>query len=220
MFGNNPKRSPVIGLTDILQVQSIFSTFQGEGPFVGEPAVFLRLGGCNLACKFCDTEFESFQSKRTEQIMKEISNFAKNTRKLVVITGGEPFIQPIEAICEQLIMEDYTVQIETNGTLFRNIHIEVHIVCSPKNIGNGYTRLRADLLARLTALKFVVSKSFKNYQDVAEVGQSDYNVPVYVQPMDEYNEQKNKDNLKHALYIANKYGYRLSLQTHKILDIE
>ena len=42
-------------------IQEIFLTIQGEGPMVGIPSIFIRLGGCNLACKFCDTEFESFK---------------------------------------------------------------------------------------------------------------------------------------------------------------
>jgi organic radical activating enzyme len=58
MRGNNPIRPPEQGDGMILQVKSIFATIQGEGPNVGTPAVFIRLGGCNLACEFCDTSFE------------------------------------------------------------------------------------------------------------------------------------------------------------------
>ena len=47
---------------DFLDIQEIFPTLQGEGPFVGQGAIFIRLGGCNLKCNFCDTEFDSFKN--------------------------------------------------------------------------------------------------------------------------------------------------------------
>lgn len=220
MFGDNPIRPPIIGQSDIFQVQSIFTTFQGEGPFVGESAVFLRLGGCNLACKFCDTEFESFQDIHQEEIIEQVNLLAACKRKLVVITGGEPLRQPIEQLCERLIERGFKVQLETNGTLFRQLHPDVHIICSPKNTGIGYKRLREDLLARITALKFLVSANLADYYDINDVGQSDYDIPVYIQPMDEYNEQLNHSNMRRALEIAEERGYRISLQMHKYLNIE
>ena len=55
---------------------------------------------------------------------------------------------------------------------------------------------------------------------MADVGQGAYGTPVYVQPMDEYDAAKNAANRKLALELAMEHGYRLSLQTHKILDIE
>jgi len=59
MFGTNPLSKPIESDGLYLEVQDIFSTIQGEGPFAGKPAVFLRLAGCNLRCFFCDTDFES-----------------------------------------------------------------------------------------------------------------------------------------------------------------
>ncbi|CAN0594227.1 unnamed protein product, partial [Ectocarpus sp. 12 AP-2014] len=59
MFGDNPIRPPEKGDGLHLMVKQIFKTLQGEGPHVGTPSIFVRLGGCNLACDFCDTEFEN-----------------------------------------------------------------------------------------------------------------------------------------------------------------
>ncbi len=202
----------------MLDVQAIFPTLQGEGPYAGWPAVFVRLGGCNLACEFCDTEFESFEAASVEDILKEVK--AKAGRAgLIVITGGEPLRQPIEKLCAALIDAGFRVQIETNGTLWRPLPEAVELICSPKNTGKGYAPIRPDVLARTTALKFIISEQVQGYQDIADVGQG-ANMPIYVQPMDEYDLAKNAANLKRATDIAMQKGCRLSLQLHKIAGIE
>lgn len=225
MFGKNPKRSPVQGDGRNLNIQEIFKTFQGEGPYVGHPAIFVRLGGCNLACSFCDTEFESFENISCEEIIENISNLSINsegviTHSLVVITGGEPFLQPIERFCDLLLANGYKVQIETNGTLYRDLADQVDIICSPKNQGKGYYGIRPDLLARVNAFKFIISKNNPDYNNISDVGQIKNNIPVYVQPMDEYNPDINKENMEYVIDLANKNGYRISIQTHKVLGIE
>lgn len=225
MFGQNPKRLPEKGDGSILQVQEIFKTFQGEGPFTGYPSVFIRLGGCNLSCDFCDTEFESFRPIPLENLLGEVDKLAANddavrTHRLVVITGGEPFRQPIESLCNTLINNDYSVQIETNGTLYRPLHEKVSIICSPKTTTGTYSPIREDLLQRVTALKFIISATHPHYQSVGEVGQSAYNIPVYLQPMDEQNAEKNRKNYLATLSLAEKHGYRICLQIHKILGID
>ena len=220
MFGNNPIRQPSKndGLT--LDIQHIFATLQGEGIYAGHPAVFIRLGGCNLACNFCDTEFETFSPLPLTKIIDKVITLSGNgIRKLVVITGGEPFLQPIAPLCEALLQHRFKIQIETNGTLYREIPAEVDIMCSPKNNGKGYFPVREDLLAHITAFKFIISAHRPEYRQVTEVGQG-MAIPVYVQPMDEYDVIKNKANLALATELACQYGYRLSLQIHKITGLE
>jgi organic radical activating enzyme len=218
MHGSNPIRPPVKGNGDMLDIEHIFATWQGEGPYTGWPAIFVRLGGCNLACTFCDTEFETFKPLALEAVLHQVKSLAGTTRRLVVITGGEPMRQPIEKLCAMLIDAGFKVQIETNGTLYRTLPENVEIVCSPKNTGNGYFPLRADLLARVNAFKFIVSADMPGYESIGDVGQG--TIPVYVQPMDEYDTAKNAANLKRAKELAERYGLRLSLQTHKIMGIE
>ncbi|WP_425361193.1 7-carboxy-7-deazaguanine synthase QueE [Candidatus Tisiphia endosymbiont of Stenodema calcarata] len=219
MFGQNPKRPAIFNDGTSLEIKSIFKTIQGEGSFIGMPAVFIRLGGCNLACNFCDTDFEDFNMLTINNIIEEVEKLTINI-KLVVITGGEPFRQPIELLCYKLVDLDYMVQIETNGTLYRNLPDKVHIVCSPKAGKNGYALLRDDLLSHINALKFLVAKNIPKYSNIPEVGQSKYNIPVFIQPMDQNNLLLNKENERLAIDLAIKYGHRLSLQTHKILGIE
>lgn len=224
MKGNNPIRKPLNGDGGVLEVQEIFATLQGEGPRAGQPAIFVRLGGCNLACSFCDTEFESFKPMNLGEILKQIKDLSLNEeknriRKLVVITGGEPFRQPIEKLCNELTNDGFIVQIETNGILFRPVNEKVEIICSPKNTGKGYAPLRPDIIERVNALKFIISNNNSLYKGVAEIGQIYRNIPIYVQPMDEYDIAKNEENLNLAKNLAEQHGYNLSLQLHKILGI-
>ncbi len=225
MHGKNPIRPPVLDDGQNLEVKSIFATLQGEGIYVGVPSVFVRLGGCNLACSFCDTEFEDAAVMPLADILAQVDRLSRNddgvcVRKLVVITGGEPLRQNIAQFCEKLLANGFMVQIETNGTLYRNLPQRIDIICSPKNTGQGYMPIRGDLLEKISALKFIISASENNYRNIGEVGQSKYNIPVFVQPMDEGSAAKNAANTELALALAMQYGYRLSLQTHKILKIE
>lgn len=219
MFGKNPKRPPENGDGTTLHVVEIFPTLQGEGPFVGQPAVFVRLGGCNLACDFCDTEFEAFHAMALPEIIARVIEASAGIRDLVVITGGEPLRQNISPLCEALLAKGLRVQIETNGTLWRALPAAVNIVCSPKVTDGKYHPLRPDLLARVDALKFIVSADEGEYHAVGEVGQAGTSIPVYVQPMDEYDPTRNAKNMAYALALAQTHGYRLSLQTHKMLGI-
>lgn len=220
MHGQNPIRPPEKGDGSQLKVQEIFPTLQGEGPHAGVPAIFIRLGGCNLACHFCDTEFESFTEMALGDVMGQVREYrAEMTCSLIVLTGGEPLRQNVAPLCEALIGEGFTVQIETNGTLMRALPKEVEIICSPKAPNGTYHAVRADVLERCHGLKFIVSATDDMYQDVADVGQSAHNIPVYVQPMDEGDDAKNKANADYAVALCMKHGYRLSLQTHKLLGI-
>jgi len=251
MFGKNKILKPENHDGLQLAVQEIFATFQGEGPFVGYPSVFVRLGGCNLTCNFCDTEFDSFEKFSLDKILQrveelaaqnlsekdlfvqqelkkmniilpqEIENWFDLTRKrnLVVITGGEPMRQPIERLCEELLRREFLVQIETNGTIFRNLPKEVKIICSPKISNGKYHKIRADLLEKIDAFKFIISAHQKEYMDVADVGQNQTKASVYLQPMDEYNALKNANNKDLVFKLAKKYGFKVSLQAHKALGI-
>ncbi len=108
----------------LLEVHSIFYTIQGEGPFAGTPAVFVRLAGCNLQCPGCDTEYTPNHTPNTFcplLVLNEIQvafNGRGGYRPLVVITGGEPFRQNILPLVQLLTSTGmYFVQVESNGTL-------------------------------------------------------------------------------------------------------
>jgi len=227
MFGKNLKLKPEYSNGNSLKVHNIFITFQGEGPYVGYPSIFIRLSGCNLACNFCDTEFDTYTEMTVEDIiatgynkLKEFQNgVIYKDNVLVVITGGEPMRQNISTLSKQLINRGHIVQVESNGTLLSpDIPKEVKIVCSPKVTNGKYHKIRPDIIERIIAIKFIISAQNKEYGDIADIGQG--SIPVYIQPMDEYDSIKNKKNLQLAMDLAFKYNHILCVQTHKLIGID
>ena len=228
MFGKNLKLKPEYSDGKILKVTNIFGTFQGEGPYTGYPSIFIRLSGCNLACTFCDTEFDSYDEIGVNEIIdigyKKFTEFAHgmaDIKPLIVITGGEPMRQNISLLCQKLLDNGHIVQIESNGTLMPpDLPKDVKIVCSPKIANNKYYRLRSDVLDQTIAIKFIVSEAKTEYSDIGDVGQKEFNIPVYIQPMDEYDNEKNFANLSLAMKLVIRNNAILSLQTHKMIGIE
>ena len=221
MFGKNIITKPNYSNESTIRVHSIFYTIQGEGSFTGNPAVFIRLQGCNLQCPFCDTDFDNGTSIDIKDIVKRVEKLSTDKTNLVVITGGEPLIQPINSLCKLLIKKGKKVQIETNGTLYIKLPKKVYIVCSPKS--NSAHAVHPKLFKRINSFKFLVSANHKKYnyltEEIANKARS-MNIPIYIQPMDEYNKEKNERNNNLVVKMAMENGYKVSLQIHKILNIE
>lgn len=117
-------------------VKEIFYTLQGEGANAGRPAVFCRFAGCNLwsglerdrataQCRFCDTDFVGtdgtgggkFETARALATAIATAWRGGGTRKLVVMTGGEPLLQLDEALIAAVHAQGFEIAVETNGTL-------------------------------------------------------------------------------------------------------
>ena len=219
-----------------LLVKEVFCSIQGEGPFSGCPAVFVRLGGCNLFCPKCDTEFwDAREYLEPEELIAKVIDFLPPNR-LVVITGGEPMMQPLSELVGGLLHASCLVQIETNGTLAHiglpYGHPNLTIVCSPKT-----STLDPDLEPRIDAYKYVIEAGHVSTRDglPAHCFSSEDGIParpranfpknrIYVQPCDEKTllgvaSQRNKENLDAAIRISLDFGYTLCLQIHKILNL-
>lgn len=93
----------------------IFESLQGEGINIGENQLFIRFSGCNLNCKYCDTNHskEISTTWSLEKLLKEVENFKGKT---VALTGGEPLLH-LEFLKEFLPKVEKTIYLETNGTL-------------------------------------------------------------------------------------------------------
>ncbi len=229
MLGTNPLRPQELEDGTQLWVQELFYTLQGEGPFAGRPAVFLRLAGCNLCCYFCDTDFESSQWHPTlDEIIGKIEGLSPAPTRFVVITGGEPFRQNITPLVTTLLEKGYAVQIETNGTLWVDLpeHEDLHIVVSPKT-----GKLNENIRRRATHYKYVLLDGAIDDSDglplmytqpdakVARLARPDRRLPVFVMPMDSGSDEANTRNTRACVETSKRFGYTLTLQLHKILNI-
>ncbi|QSZ67225.1 radical SAM protein [Methanofollis aquaemaris] len=103
-----------------MRVCEIFGSLQGEGIHQGRPTTFLRLAGCNLRCRWCDTPGAQ-DPRQGEEVSVDVvlDQIWRMRRRHVCITGGEPLLQAGEVaeMCRRLHRMDYTVEIETNGTV-------------------------------------------------------------------------------------------------------
>lgn len=228
-----PIEKRVAGDGNSLNIHSIFYTLQGEGPYTGRPAVFVRLAGCNLQCPGCDTEYTKGRETLTIQeiiarIERSFVHVNGKHRPMVVITGGEPFRQNIAPLC-RTIARYYHVQIETNGTLgiedptaFEN----VDIVCSPKA-----GKIHYSILSSANWYKYVMHHESVspvdglpilalNHSASPEVFRPPVGSTIYLQPCDTKNEATNKLNLEACVASCLKFGYTLQLQVHKIACLE
>lgn len=116
-----------------MKVAERFDSIQGEGKLTGVPSAFIRSSGCNLRCVWCDTPYASWNPEGTEQSVAELVEWVGSlNRQHVVFTGGEPVIQPeAEALCEALKQAGRHVTLETAGTVFKRLAIDL-LSLSPK----------------------------------------------------------------------------------------
>ncbi|HVB97767.1 MAG TPA: radical SAM protein [Candidatus Dormibacteraeota bacterium] len=105
-------------------VTEIFRSIQGESSHAGKPCIFVRLTGCNLRCRWCDTAYAFFGGRRMtiDEVLDQVRGLSGpngSSLRLVEITGGEPLLQPEAAtLAERLVSEGYQVMIETSGERF------------------------------------------------------------------------------------------------------
>lgn len=225
----------------MVNVHSIFYTIQGEGPFAGKPAVFIRLAGCNLQCPLCDTDYTSNVDRMEPTfVVQAIRNLVElhdisfpPEQLMVVITGGEPFRQQgldllIWELCHGITKN---VQIETNGTMdvkkFENLGL-ASVVCSPKN-----HHVSRSLHNYITAYKYVLDADSVDPSDglptealgnplVGRLARPHigYAGPVYLQPVDVQDPKENERHLQACVESCMRYGYQLTVQLHKLAGLE
>ena len=243
MHGTNLIRKLEKDSGETLQVREIFYTLQGEGPFAGSPAIFVRLTGCHLACTFCDTVWDDSKDeyKHVNHIVKTVDDlWAQKAHpqadKLVVLTGGEPTRQNIDLLLEALAGLGYLIQIETAGSFWRErmSHPNVFIVVSPKT-----SVVHSSVAEWAKAYKYIIRANdrfdevdglpFQSTQSIepklirlARPPEHMMRYRVYLSPCDEGkgNEAVSTANIRHATHLALTYGYILCLQLHKLVGLD
>jgi 7-carboxy-7-deazaguanine synthase len=146
----------------MLKVNEIFYSIQGESTYAGFPCIFIRLTGCNLRCRYCDTQYAYFEGSdiSLEEILTTVKKFSCS---LIEVTGGEPLIQDETSdLIAALIKNGYTVLLETNGSQdismidTRCVRI-VDIKCPSSGMeGKNYWK-NLDYITLNDQLKFVIA---------------------------------------------------------------
>ena len=196
-------------------------TLQGEGYFTGTACDFIRTYGCPVGCYFCDTGYASpdgeYYKKQIKKHKKTIEELIAELKSdLVVISGGEPFINKnLPELCNAILKTGRKVSIETSGSYWQPVSDEVFITLSPKQHISPKFPVLHGFWRRANEFKLVISdgteldfykEHLKNFQGYR-----------YLQP--EYNEHST--SLQNCLkLIKDNQEYRLSLQTHKIINVK
>ena len=204
-------------------VKEIFYTLQGEGLRAGRPAVFCRFAGCNLwsgreedreraTCRFCDTDFVGTDGTlggryEARALAAQIAALwpAGQGQRYVVLTGGEPLLQVDEPLLQALHAEGFEIALETNGSL--PVPPGVDWICVSPKAGADWVQRRGH------ELKLVFPQPGLMPDDIGEV-EFDH---LLLQAMDG---PLRAQNTRAAIdWCMAHPRWRLSLQTHKILNI-
>lgn len=178
------------------KINEIFYSLQGEGYHTGTPAVFVRFSGCNLRCPFCDTRHESGRGMTDDEILEAVAAFPA---RMVILTGGEPGLWIDAELVDRLHAAGKYVCIETNGTCPLPANLD-WVTCSPKEGAPV-------VLERMDEVKVVFTgQDLAPYEALAAPRH-------FLQPCSCSN------TAEVVAYILAHPQWRLSLQTHKLIDI-
>jgi 7-carboxy-7-deazaguanine synthase len=189
-----------------------FYTVQGEGVHSGTAAYFVRLGGCDIGCIWCDVKDSWDASKHPHMLVSEIvENIAKTSATNVVITGGEPAMYDLNPLCDELHKAGYIVHIETSGAY--PINGQIDWVCvSPKK----FKAALPSEIAKAHELKVVVYN--KHDIEWAQTFESQISEDCIKLLQPEWDVRKKSETLI-IDFIKNNPEWAISIQTHKYLDI-
>lgn len=179
------------------KINEIFYSLQGEGFYTGTPSIFIRFSGCNLKCSFCDTKHEEGILMSDEEILAEVNRYPAAS---VILTGGEPSLWIDGEFIERLHQAGKYVCIETNGTRALPENID-WVTCSPKQ-----------------GAKVEITR-----MDEVKVVYEGQNIAVYEQfPAKHYFLQPcSCSNVGETVNEVMQHPkWRLSLQTHKLINIQ
>lgn len=215
----------------------IFFSVQGEGVNIGKPAIFLRLGLCNLKCTWCDTKYtwdwktynpkEQLVEMTRENVEEEIMRYGC---KYLVATGGEPMIQQSELIplLEHLQNRGFFIEVETNGTIIpdqRLLNSVDHWSISPKLQNSGNSRSLREvpecyrLFGRIASSHFkYVIQSEDDFKEVQTLADRYDLVPKRIILMPEAQSREDLlDRSRWLIELCKAEGYMFSTRLHILL---
>ncbi len=183
-----------------VRIKEIFSSIQGEGPYIGYKQLFIRFCNCNLKCNYCDTDFlsnEDFIEHNPKSLINEVNKY--NDIHSISLTGGEPLLS-VEFLKEFLPLVDKKVYLETNATLtdkFLEIKPYINIVSADIKLESS-TGIKDTF--KLHDRFFEACKGIESFAKI-----------VFNKKITEY-------EINQCCALGNKYGIELILQPEMIND--
>lgn len=216
-----------------MQIKEIFSSIQGEGPYIGYKQIFVRLADCNLSCDYCDEDTSKSDYYDIDALAEEINTLAKKWHHSISITGGEPLLQ-VDRLKLLLPKLKLPIYLETNGTLphcYQEIIDMVDIVSLDHK--DGYDKEffeffdmakdESDLFVKKVVLK---ETSVNDLKKLAEaISEADKDIPFIIQPVTPHNKIKHGPGEKEIMKFYNitkKYlnDVRVIPQAHRMMGLK
>ena len=195
-----------------LPLMEAFHSIQGEGFFSGKSSYFLRIGGCDVGCHWCDVK-ESWDPNLhpLTEVDKIVEDIKKYSVKIVVITGGEPLMWNLEYLCKKLRNLNLKIHLETSGAY--NLSGEFDWIClSPKK--NLKPLNEVQVIA--DELKVIVSNKNDIKWAIDQSNKVNSDCKLYLQP-----EWSKKELVLPKIidFVSKNQNWRISLQTHKYMNL-
>ena len=195
-----------------LPIMECFLTIQGEGYHSGKPAFFIRTGGCDVGCSWCDVK-ESWDAENHP--LQNITSLQKlsleNESEWVVLTGGEPAMYKLTPLVTKLKDINRSVAIETSGSYPLDAKVDWYTF-SPKK----FKKPCAEAYDKADELKIIIYHKSDFRWALKHAAQVNSKCLLYIQP-----EWSKKEELIGAIvdFVKSNKGWRISLQTHKFMNI-
>jgi len=203
-----------------LEVSETFASLMGESTRAGMPAYFIRLTGCNLRCRYCDTAY-AYEGGRQMTVAALVETARAQPQRVVLVTGGEPLLQAeTPVLLTELVEAGFTTCLETNGSLpIGAVDARVHRILDVKGPGSGMAEHNdwgnLDLLTPGDEVKFVVGdrSDFTWALEVIERHDLAGRLPVLISPV--FGQVSLQEAA--AWILASGLPVRLNLQLHKYI---
>ena len=212
------KQTPVMQQQSF-KINDIYYTFQGEGRYAGRRALFIRLPFCNLACPWCDTEFNSFSIWSLDKL-KDFIDGSEEKTKFCVLTGGEPSMnKQTRFIIDFLKDKNFEIAIESNGHFDIDSRIDF-VTISPKeymqvNSDKEPFYVCEDAWKKANEFKYVIYKNF-NFDILDRHDVRDGRIYSLSPEFSDMSRQI----IVIENYIKSHPGWKLNLQLHKWIDLD